>query len=132
MNARFAQRGVALLPALFLLIFVAALIAFALRIGTTQRQSANFALLGDRAVGAANAGIEWGRARATAGNCAAGPTTIQLTETGLRGFRVQVRCTQVAPGDAVAPYQVFDIDARSQWGVFGSAEYVSRYVRRQF
>jgi hypothetical protein len=117
----------ALLPALFMLVLMASLIAFALTVGNSQRQAANYGLLGDRALAAANAGLEWGRARAQPpiNSCNPGPVTFPLNETGLRNFRVQVICNQVSPG-------VFDIEARAQWNTFGSAEYVSRRVRRQF
>ena len=122
----------ALLPALFILVLVAGIAAFAVSIGTAQRQTANFALLGERAIAAANAGIEWGRVRARPpiNSCNPAPVTITFTQTGLRGFRVQVICTQINPTDGSGP--VYDIQARSQRNAFGSAEYVSRFVRRQF
>jgi MSHA biogenesis protein MshP len=126
------NRGMALLPALFVLVFVASLIAFAVSVGTTQRQTVNFGLLGDRALAAANAGIEWGRARARPpiNSCNPLPVTFPFTETGLRGFRVQVICVQVNPSDGSGP--IYNIEALAQWNTFGSAEYVSRRVRRQF
>lgn len=53
-----SERGSALLAALFLIVVVAALGAFAVRIGSDQQQTATLQLLQYRAVAAADAGLE--------------------------------------------------------------------------
>lgn len=135
MNAR----GFSLLPALFLIVVVGTLAAFAIRVGATQRQTVDYALLGDRALAAANAGIEWGRQRALANlSCVAGPTVIALNEGALRGYSVQVRCVSALHTDCPAPpapaagYPVYEITAIGQWRTYGAPDYTSRTVRKTF
>jgi MSHA biogenesis protein MshP len=138
MNARTRrfQRGVSLLTALFLIVTIASLGAVAVQIGTTQRQTSNFATLGGRAYAAAQAGIEWGAYQAlTANACGAAGinATLALAEDALNGFTVQVRCAPPqAQNDCATPYNVYDITAFAQRGVFGTQEYVSRRIDKRF
>jgi MSHA biogenesis protein MshP len=126
-------RGFALLPALFLIVVVAMLAAFAVRIGATQRQTADYALLGDRAQAAANAGIEWGRQRALRNaSCLVGPFVIALNQGALRGYTVQVQCTSTLHTDCAAPYPVYEVTAIGQWRAFGAPDYTSRTIRKTF
>ena len=132
MSAHRRQRGMTIVPAIFLLVVVGALAAFAIRVGTSQRQSGTFALMGDRALAAANAGVEWAAYRALVNNsCVAGPTNLALNQGALRGFRVAVTCTQTNHTEA-STYQVYDVDSLSQWGSFGTPDYVSRRVQKRF
>ena len=57
------QRGFALIGALFLLVVLAALGAFAVRINMTQRHAADLDLQELRAEAALNAGVEYAAAR---------------------------------------------------------------------
>ena len=136
MSTRALQRGAALLTALFLIVTIASLGAVAVQLSTTQRQTSNFGTLGDRAWAAAQAGIEWGAYQAlTANACGAGGinATIALAEDALNGFTVQVRCTPPqAQNDCATPYNVYDITAFAQRGVFGQPEYVSRRIDKRF
>jgi len=94
-----AQRGFSLISAIFLLVVIAALGAFAVTLSTTQQQNSVADVLGVRAYQAARAGIEWaayGVAQTAPGTKWTGcvPTT---TLTGLGGtlaaFTVTVTCT---------------------------------------
>jgi MSHA biogenesis protein MshP len=126
----FAQQGSALLPALFLIIVVASLAAFAIRMGATQRQTVDFALLGDRAYAAANSGVEWAVYNALHAQPCTG--TLVLNQGALRGFQVQIITCQVAAHtDGVVPFRVVDVNALAQWSRFGSPDYVSRQVTRR-
>jgi len=133
-----SARGFTLLPALFLVVVVAMLAAFAIRVGATQRQTVDYALLGDRAKAAANAGIEWGRQRALANtSCVAGPTLLALNQGALRGYNVQVTCastlhTDCPPPAPVLGYPVYEITAIGQWRTYGAPDYTSRTVRKTF
>ncbi len=134
MSTRARQRGVSLLTALFLVVTIASLGAIAVQIATTQRQTSNFGTLGDRAYAAAQAGIEWGAYRALVTNACVANTPVVLTEDALNGFNVQVRCvaqlqTECSP---LPDYNVFDITAFAQRGVFGTPEYVSRRIDKRF
>ena len=132
MSTRERQRGMTIIPAIFLLVVVGALAAFAIRVGTAQRQSGTFSMMGDRALAAANAGVEWASYRALVNNsCVAGPTTLNFNQGALRGLRVAVSCTQTNHTE-VSTYQVYDVDALAQWSSFGTPDYVSRRVQRRF
>lgn len=118
-----AQRGMALIAALFLIVVLAALGMFAIRIGGAQQQTVNLGLLGDRAVAAANSGIEYGANRAiVAGNCTNYPT-FNLNQAALSGFTVKVSCVPAGGGK-------FDMVAFASSGTYGSPDYVSRSVTR--
>jgi len=124
------NRGMSLIPALFLLIVVAALAAFAVRIGSAQQQTATLGLLGDRAVAAASSGTEWAAYQALNNNSCVN-TTLTLTEGALQGFRVQVTCSVTNHTEGPTTYQTFEIDAFAQWGTFGATDYVSRSVHKR-
>lgn len=140
MSAISRQRGASLITAIFLITIVASLAALGVQLNASQRQTANFGALGDRAHAAAQSGIEWGAYRALNGNCVGGAgTNVNLTEGALNGFSVQVWCVDrglqndCPPPPAVAvPYRVWDITAHARWGAFGSAEYTSRQLSKRF
>jgi MSHA biogenesis protein MshP len=123
-------RGMSLVAALFLIVVIAALGAFAVRIGLGQQQTVNLSLLTSRALAAANAGIDWSAARAldpTTPNCSAG--SLALTQAGLAGFTVDVTClsTPFLPEGTL-----YVIEAVSRYGTYGQPDYVSRRVRARF
>jgi MSHA biogenesis protein MshP len=130
------QRGASLITAIFLITVVAGLAALGVQIGTSQRQTTNFATLGDRAVAAAQSGIEWGAYQALTANTCTLPrltATLNLAEDSLAGWRVQVVCTPVPQNDCPGPaYNVYDITSFAQWGVFGTPEYTSRRIDKRF
>jgi MSHA biogenesis protein MshP len=117
-----------LVAALFLIVVIAALGAFAVRIGMGQQQTVNLSLLGTRAMAAANAGIEWSAYRALeSGNCSNG--SLSLTEGALAGFTVDVSCVGTSFG---AEGTLYVIEAVSRYGTYGRADYASRRVRARF
>ncbi len=118
---RTEQRGMALIAALFLIVVLAALGMFAVRIGGTQQQTINLGLLGDRALAAANSGLEYAAYRQFTTGCATASATFNLNEAVLAGFRVQVTCTGSGP---------FVLDAFASRGAYGSPDYVSRRATR--
>ncbi len=116
------QRGMALIAALFLIVVLASLGMFAVRIGGAQQQTVNLGLLGDRAVAAANSGIEYGAFRAVVqGNCANNWSAFILDQSALAGFRVQVTCSGSGP---------YTLTSSASSGVYGSPDYVFRSVTR--
>jgi MSHA biogenesis protein MshP len=110
-----------LVAAVFLIVVVAALGAFAIRVGSGQQQTVNLALLSGRALAAANSGIEWGTYEAlTNDNC--GNTTLNLTQAALSGFTVVVTCTSTVYTEGTS----YLITAFASSGTYGMPEYVSR------
>jgi MSHA biogenesis protein MshP len=126
--------GFSLVAALFLIVVVAALGAFAVRIGGGEQQTVNLQLLSARALAAANSGIEFGAYRALVdGSCVA--ATLNLTEAAANGFTVNVTCSSTLHTEgSVTPnnVSVFRIDATAFAGVYGMPDYVSRHVYATF
>ena len=125
------QRGSALVIALFLIVVVALLAAFGVNVGASQRQGTTVSMMADRALAAARSGTEWAGYRALVNNACVANQVLALNEGALCGFRVIVTCTSQTHTEATT-YTVFDVTSESQFGTYGSADYVSRTVKARF
>jgi MSHA biogenesis protein MshP len=133
-----SEAGFSLVAAIFLMVVLAALGAFAVQVAMTQYQSATSELLMARAQAAAEAGIEYGANVAlqrAVPSCL--PTnTLNLTRTAgaLAGFVVNVTCTatthQIYTGATPTTYTVYTLSATASEGAYGAQDYVSRTVTR--
>ncbi len=122
------QRGFALVAAIFLLVVLASLGVYIVRVSGVQQQTVNVALLGARAFEAAVSGMEWGAFQALdSGACTS--TTLNLTEGGLAGFDVDVTCSSSAHTESGNVYNLYLIDVEARNGVYGTPDYVSRRVQ---
>ena len=122
------QRGFALVVAIFLLVVLASLGVYIVKISGVQHATVNIALLGSRAFEAARTGIEWGAFQALdSGACTT--TTLSLTEGGLTGFDVDVTCSSSAHTESGNAYTLFLIDVEARNGVYGTPDYVSRRMQ---
>ena len=141
MTGRRRERGMSIVVAIFLIVVIASLAAFAVTTGTATRESANLGLQADRALAAARAGTEWAAYRAlTLSQCAQGGalqpgtvTNFALTQGALNGFNVRV--TVLARTDHTVlgvTYFVCDVESFAQWSRFGAADYASRTVTARF
>ncbi len=125
------ERGFSLVAAIFLIVVIAALGAFAVRIGASQQQTVSLELLSARALSAAQSGIEFGAYQALdASSCA--NTTLNLAEAGLNGFTVDVTCAATAHAESGGTVNVYRIDATAYAGTYGMPDYVSRHVFATF
>jgi MSHA biogenesis protein MshP len=130
------QRGVVLVAALFLIIVLAGLGIFAIRLGASQQQSVNLTLLGVRAQAAADSGVELGAYRAlSAAGCvpllpATTTVSVVLTEAALNGFSVSVVCSHSSHVVGALTYDVYRLDAFAQSGSYGTPAYVARTATR--
>lgn len=118
------QRGFALVAALFLLVVVAALGTFAIRVHTSQQGSADLDLAGVRAEAAVQAGFQYAAARllAPGATCATvNNRVIQLPQN----FSTSLGCQPVLVANS-PPVTVFSVTAIATRGQYGSPEYVSR------
>jgi len=122
------QHGISLVPALFLLIVLAALGAVAVRMSAVQQQTVVLAMQGARAYSAARAGLEWSAYQAL-NNASCSTATVPLTEAGLAGFTVQTSCTSTTHSEGPDSVTVFVIDAFASIGAYGTPDYVSRRIR---
>ncbi len=122
------QRGFALVAAIFLVVVLALLGIFLVRVSGVQNQTVNVALLGARAFEAARSGIEWGAFQAlNAASCTT--TTLNFSEGGLNGFDVEVTCTSSTHSETGSTYNVYVIDAVASDGTYGQPDYVSRRMQ---
>lgn len=127
--ARLPQRarGFALVPAIFLIVVLASLAAFAVRLGSQQQQTISLAVQGARGLAAANAGIEWAAWRALNGTCANG--SLALAEGALVGFTVDVTCSATSIAEGGLTVNSYVLEATATAGVYGGPDYVRRRVR---
>ncbi len=122
------QRGFALVVAIFLLVVLASLGVYIVKISGVQHATVNIALMGARAFEAARTGIDWGAFQALdSGACTT--TTLNLAEGGLAGFDVDVTCTTTAHTEEGNAYDLYMIDVEERSVNFGSNYYVSRRLR---
>ena len=124
------QRGLALVGAIFLLVVLAALGAFAVRINMTQGHSAVLELQQLRAQAALNTGMEYAAARlliSGADNCANLAPLANLPG----GFDVAFNDCQYLPYtiDGVAVH-VHTVDVVTSSGVYGTPDFVFREALR--
>ncbi len=123
------QRGFSLVSAIFLLVVIAALGAFAVTISTTQQQSAALDLLGARAYQAARAGIEWGAYQILQGGGACAPAAALPALPGtLAGFAVVVNCASTQVSEAAATVTIYQLTSTATQGVPATSSYVDRQI----
>ncbi len=116
------ERGFTLVIALFILLGLAVFGGYLLTMSTVQNRNSVLSLQGARGYHAAHSGIEWGIARAAAGNCTA-VTSFNVSGTG---FNVNVRCQSQEFTEGSNTYNVYRITALAESGSYGSDDYVSR------
>lgn len=122
------QKGFSLVPALFLLVVLAALGIVAVRLSAVQQQTVVLAIQSARAYAAARSGVDWSAYQALVnGSCAS--STLTLTEAGLDGFSVDTTCSSTTHAEGPNTVTVFVIDAFAWSGNYGTPDYVSRRIR---
>jgi MSHA biogenesis protein MshP len=126
---RSLQQGFALIPALFLIVVLGALALVAIRVSTGQQQAVIMALQETRALGAAQAGIEWGAYQSEKNLSCAASTTLTLTEAALSGFTVVVTCAATTFGATSTSYV---LKSTATTGTYGQPGYVRRVVSGTF
>ena len=127
------QRGIMLIAVLFLIIVLAGLGLFAVRLDGGQQQSVNLTLRAIRAQAAANTGIEFAANRALrAAGCIPPITTfnLTLTQAALNGFNVLVTCGHTTHVVGSTTYNVYALNAFAQSGTYGAPGYVARSASR--
>jgi MSHA biogenesis protein MshP len=128
MTRRRRQQGFSLVAAIFLLVVLAGLGVYAVRLTVLQSQTVTSAMRAAQAFHAARSGVAWAAYRAlNGGGC--GPATLNLTEGGTAGFRVSVQCSESLHFEGATPVRVFVIDVRAESGAYGGPDYVSRRVQ---
>lgn len=88
-----AQRGFAVIAAIFILVVLAALGGFILSISTQQQVGSALDVQGARAYEAARSGVEWGLYRQMRGGSCEPSTSFVPAAPTLQAFTVTVTCT---------------------------------------
>lgn len=126
-----AQRGFAIVSAIFLLVVLGALGAFMVTLSTVQHTSSTQDLQGARAYQAARAGIEWGAYQVLRSASCAASTSLTLPAPSLTGFTVMVDCIEAAGSpftEGANQIRVYQITSTATSGTAGSAYYVERQL----
>lgn len=118
-----------MIGALALLVVLGSTGAAMIRLTGIQQAGSSAALLGLRADWAARSGVEW--ALREAGRLGACParTTLGLSEGGLAGFEVTVRCTESAHAEGSAERAVLVIRSEARFGALGAQDFVLREIQ---
>lgn len=131
------QDGFSLVSAIFLLVVIAALGAFAVTLSTTQHQSAALDVMGSRAYQAARAGIEWAAfyvSQSPASSPTAWTGCVPTTSLGSLGgtlmpFTVTVNCSPASHVEAASTIWIYDVSASAvAGGSPGDPSYVERVI----
>ena len=121
------ERGFLLPAAVFLLVVLAGLAAFLLRVSATAQQDAAFDIQGARAYQAARAGIDLGLFQVQRNSVCIGSQSVTLP-AGFNGFSVTLTCSATAfqeGGNARALYQLV---ATASYGTVASSDFVERQI----
>ncbi len=142
-----AERGFAIVTAIFILVVLAALGGFMVTIATSQQIGSALDVQGVRAYQAAKAGLEWGiyKRQRDGMACVTGAGTtnsfaLPAGATTLSGFRVTVVCTQYADPPITGGPAVYQIESTACNfpsggacpGTVGATNYVERRVKVTF
>jgi type II secretory pathway pseudopilin PulG len=121
-----------LIVALFLIVVLALLAAFAVTLVTGQREQENLALRSSRAQQAARAGAEWAGTRALRNNSCVAAAVLNLNQGALNGYRVTVNCVATPHSEGAVNYNLYDVTSFAQFGRFGASGYASSTVMARF
>lgn len=124
-----AERGLALMAAIFLLVVLAGLTLFMLSLSGTQHFTSMWAAQGARAHYAAQTGLEWGAWQALNGGGCNNPS-LPVDAGGPTAFTVAVSCSSSNFTELGVTRTVWEIDVTaSTGGSIGSPGYVQRRQR---
>ena len=125
------QNGFSLVVAIFILVILALLGSYMVRLGGSQRTTTLYAIQGARAYQAARSGVEWARAKINAdGNCSA-INGASLTFPGINGFTVTLGCSSQAYTEITA-LDFYTVTSASEYGNFTQPDYVYRKLEVTF
>lgn len=120
------QQGFAIVTAIFLIVALAALGTFMIRMSGVQSESVSLSVQGARVFQAARSGVQWGLYQVlVAGDVCPAPTTFPV-----QGFNVTVTCSSTnhpVIGSANGR-RVYQIMAIARFGTLGEPTFVQRVV----
>ena len=129
-HRRSSMRGFSLVTAVFLLVVISALGAFAVTVSRSQQQSDVMDILGARAYQAAKTGIEWSIYQITNGaTCATLAQPAMPAGTQLSAFAVAVVCNATQYTEGANTFLVYQLTSTARTGVVGSFGYLERQLQ---
>jgi len=121
------QDGFSLITAIFLLVVVAALVAYVTNIRVVQQTTLLYGVQGARATQAARSGVEWGIYQSIVNGSCVGSTN--FSDAVFAGFNIEVRCGQTTHIEGITPIDTFQLTAIASTGSYGSLDYVQRRIQ---
>jgi len=124
------QKGFSIVMAIFILVVMGLLGGYMVKLSGVQHATSTFAIQGARAYQSARAGIGWAISRIVkgSGNCGDITAASPLTFTDMSGFSVSLGCTSQTFSEGADASVVYKITALSEFGIYSSANYISRKV----
>ncbi|MDO9150388.1 MAG: hypothetical protein Q7U33_03310 [Methylotenera sp.] len=126
------SRGFLLPAAIFLLVILAALGAYALNISSTQQATSKQDVQGARAYQAARVGLEWAIFQVLAPGSANLVNCPSPTTLNIESFTVDVSCSQSVDYNEQGTdrtIRLFEITSRASFGVAGTIDYTERQLQ---
>jgi MSHA biogenesis protein MshP len=124
---KYRQQGFTIVMAIFILVVLGLLGGYMVRFSGVQHATTAYALQGARAYQAAKAGLSWAIAKISAGGgCVDVNAQTALTLPDLSGFTVKLACSLTTYQEGSYTYGIYQINAHSEFGAYGGADYVSR------
>jgi MSHA biogenesis protein MshP len=126
-NLAYKQQGFTLVMAIFILVVLGLLGGYMVRLSGVQHATSTYALQSARAYQAAKAGLGWGIVKiSSGGTCVDVNAQTALTLQDLSGFTVNLTCTLATYQEGSNSRGIYQLNARSEFGAYGNADYVSR------
>ncbi len=120
------EHGFTLVGTIFILVVLAALGSYMVKLSTVQNSSSSLMLQGSRAWYSALSGMEWTAYQIqTTSACPAGAGSFLLD-----GFLINVdRCDTYPVTEGPSTYTLYDVEITASYSSFGNVDYVSRTIR---
>lgn len=121
-----AQRGFSLISTLFILVVLAALGSYMVRLNVSQQTTTTLSLQSVRAWYAATSGMEWAVYRInSSSSCPSVPSSFVA-----EGFTITLTgCDSHPVTEGASSYTLYDVQVSASRGSFGSTDYVARRLR---
>lgn len=105
------QRGVSIVTAIFLIVILAGLAGFTVRIFSVQQQSSGLDVQGSQAYAAAQSGIDWGAFQALLNSACAASDNPPMPAGPLAQFTVTVTCAATVHTEAASAVTLYRLTA---------------------
>lgn len=125
-NVNVRQRGFSLISTLFMLVVLAVLGSYMVRLNVSQQTTTTLSLQSVRAWYAASSGLEWAVYQINTNNsCPGVPSSFNAD-----GFTITLSgCSANPVTEGTSSYVLYDIQINASRGTFGSTDYVARRLR---